>query len=134
MPRKKTPEIVPEPKPYGITQADLDSITDVEVAFATTKCLPKEEDIPEEFRGPYKGDYRSNVYVTLIDALFCGDKVPEGIITFHTGFEKTAENPKLLQRFTMAHLRSFEPSHEYKISAIAYMVSLVITITPENTK
>lgn len=128
MPKKKTEPVIPEIKPYGITQADLDSITDVEVAFATTKCLPKEEDIPEAFRGPYKGDYKSNVYVQLVDALFCGDPVPNAEMIFLDGFEGTKQNPKLLQRFTMAHLRSFEPSHEHKISGIAYMVSLIIRI------
>jgi hypothetical protein len=131
MGRKKI-EAPPEPpKPYGITQADIDSITDLDVAFATTRCLPKEEEIPEAFRGAYRGDYKSNIYVALVDALFCGEPVPQAAMQFHAGFEKTGENPKLLQRFTMAHLRSFEPSHEHKISGIAYMLSLVVTITAE---
>lgn len=135
MPRKKPEETTPHPVstgPYSLTQVDIDSITDVEVAFATTKCLPAEEEIPEAFRGAYRADYDSNVYVKLVDALFCGSKVPEGALTFNEGFDSSPEGTKKLYRFTMAHLRSFEPNHQHKISGIAYMLSLIVTITPEN--
>lgn len=67
----------------------------------------------------------------MIDALFCGSKMPPGEVTFREGFDGSPEGMKKINRFTMAHLRSFEPSPEHKISGIAYMMSKIMTITPE---
>lgn len=113
---------------YNVNQADIDSIKDVEVAFSTTRFLPQEEDVPEDFRGPYRGNYESNIYVKLVDALFCGSDVPNAELIFNEGFDGSPEGWKKLNRFTMAHLRSFQPKHEHKISAIAYMLSKIITL------
>lgn len=120
MPRKKITEPVPEaPKPWSLTQADLDVTTDLEYAFATTRCLPPKEIIPKEF---WDG-FGANVYVRLADTLFTGDAPPAGDIEFNEGF--TGNN---LMKFLIAHLRSFEPQHEHKIAGLAYMISCIMTI------
>lgn len=121
MPRKK-PDPVPEaPKPWSLTQADLDATTALEWAFGTTRCLPPEDQIPKEFWEPWNG--KPNIYISIIDALFCGNDVPEGELVFNDGF--TGEN---LMKCVEAHLRSFAPRHEHKIAGLAYMISKVTTV------
>ena len=113
--------------PYTLTQEDINSITDLEVAFSTTRLLPAWEDIPEDFKKLYKG----NIYVELTDAIFCGGERPKGNVKFNEGFDETQEGFYSLQRCVTAHMRSFEPKHEHKIAGIAYMISKVCTITPD---
>lgn len=105
-----------------ITQSDIDNTSDLEAAFTTTRCLPKWEDIPDEFK---KSPYTGTVYNQIIDAWFCGSPLPEASLTFKEGF--TADGKKV-QRFIMAHLRSFEPKHEHKVAGCAYLLSQVITV------
>lgn len=93
----------------------LDTITDVEIAFGTTKLLPAFDTVPEEFK-------RGNDYTKLLDNLFAGLPMPDGNIAFREGFDD-ADAPALLKRVVMAHLRSFEPSHEHKIAGLGYLVS-----------
>ena len=110
-------------KPWELTQADLDSITDDEVLKGTTRLLPSIEDIPEDFLESF-----TNVYIQMADALYCGDDIPQYDVQFNEGFDS---DPTSLQRLITAHLRSFEPEYEHKIAGLAYMISIVVTITPE---
>lgn len=105
-----------------ISQSDIEKTTDLEAAFATTRCLPKWEEIPAEF----KQDYTSgNLYIAMIDAWFCGSPLPNANITFNPGFK---EDGKAIQKFIMAHLKSFDPKHEHKIAGCAYLLSQIITL------
>lgn len=121
MNRKKQPE-PKAPPPWTLTQADLDATTDLDVAFATTRCLPPEDIIPHDF-WPDKVGYAHNGYLRLVDALFVGNEVPNMEFTFNEGFTGNK-----LMEFTVAHLKSFDPSHEHKIAGIAFMLSKIITI------
>lgn len=98
---------------YSISPDDLNQITDVEMAFGTTKFLPNPEDIPEAF-------YEGNLYTQVVDALFFNKEVPDGPIALKDGVE-----PNMLYRCVSAHLRSWAPKHEDKIAGIGYMISLL---------
>lgn len=124
MPRKKQE---PSLAPWAVTQADIDATTKLEEAFATTRCLPPEDIIPDEFFGWAKGA-TGNIYFHMSDALFTGSPMPVGEVTFNEGFREDGE---ALFRFLMAHMRSFEPSHGHKIAGVAFIISKIITITPE---
>ena len=119
------PEISNSPKefvPYTVTAEDFASITEPEVVFGTMRLLPNRESIPEQF-------YSRNVYTDTVDALFFGSPLPKGEVTFLPSFEDLAviEN---INRAVRAHLASFGPKHQHKIAGIAYMMSMVCTITP----
>lgn len=120
--------VAEQPKPWSITQADIDATTDVDVAFTTTRCLPPEDIIPIEYWGHYKG-VSGNVYHWMADALFIGGPMPAGDVTFNAGFKEEGEP---LMKFLMAHMRSFAPRHEHKIAGIAFMIAQIVTVTPEN--
>ena len=100
---------------FNLKRESLNTITDVEIAFGTTKLLPPFDAVPDEFK-------RGNDYTRLLDHLFSGQPLPDGEIVFREGFDDT-EAPALLNRVVMAHLRSFEPKHEHKIAGIGYLVS-----------
>ena len=100
---------------FNLNRESLNAVTDVELAFGTTKLLPPYEVVPDEFK-------RGNSYTKLLDHLFAGQALPEGEIVFLKGFDD-AEAPALLNRVVMAHLRSFEPKHEHKIAGLGYLVS-----------
>jgi hypothetical protein len=118
-PRKKPNE---KKENVLINQSDIDKTTDLEKAFATTRCLPKWEDIPEEFK---KELYTGTLYNRVIDSWFCGSALPNAGIVFNPGFEA---EPKKVFHFIMAHLRSFEPKHEHKIAGCAYLLSQIMTL------
>ena len=86
---------------FNLKRESLNTITDVEIAFGTTKLLPPFDAVPDEFK-------RGNDYTRLLDHLFSGQPLPDGEIVFREGFDDT-EAPALLNRVVMAHLRSFEP-------------------------
>lgn len=104
---------------YAITPEDTKKIDDVDVAFGTTKLLPKMEDIPKEFI--ING---GNEYTKLAEKVFYGSPL-SGSILFRDGFDQ-----KLFVRTVRAHLASFEPKHEHKIAGVGYMISKMATITP----
>lgn len=111
---------------YQLTQEDINSITHPEWAFGTTRLLPKESQIPDEFWVPW--DKNPNIYVQIADAMFCGNPAPAGEITFNPGFDGSPEGVQKYLRFLQAHLRSFQPEYEHKIAGLAYMISVVTTI------
>ena len=112
--------------PYTLTQEQIDSITDLEIAWGTTRLLPAWEDIPGGFRG-----YTHDIYVQIVDAMFCGEKMPAGSLTVNEGFDGSPEGLDKFHRCVKAHLRSFEPKHEHKIAGLALMIQTVMTITPD---
>ncbi len=119
--KKAAPVVVPEAKKeWTITQADIDSITQLDFAFSTDRFLPPEDKIPQEF-------WSGNAYVRLTEAMMYGEPMPPGEVTFNEGFRP--DGPAL-QRCIMAHLRSFNPKHEHKIAGVAYMISKITHITP----
>ena len=109
---------------YTLTRDSLETITDLDVAFGTTKLLPAYEQVPPEFK-PSNG---GNVYTKIMDCMFSGTPIPKGNVVFRPGFDDT-EAPKLLGRVIQAHLRSFEPKHEHKIAGLGYLVSQVCEVT-----
>lgn len=100
---------------FKLLRDSLNTITDVEIAFGTTKLLPPYDAVPDEFK-------RGNDYTKLLAHIFAGQALPEGEIVFRDGFADS-EAPALLNRVVMAHLRSFEPKHEHKIAGLGYLVS-----------
>lgn len=101
---------------YTVTPADLESITDLEIAFSTSRLLPEWEDVPQEFRD-------GNVYTKLAEAIFNGTALPQGNIELKPGF-----TPERLSRAVRAHLQSFEPKHEHKIAGVGYLIAQVATL------
>lgn len=109
-----------------LTKDSLSQITDVDLAFGTTKLLPPVESIPEEF-------WRGNQYTHLLSSLFFGYDLPNGEIEFRNGFDGP-ETPALLNRALSAHLQSFSPKHEHKIAGLAFLLSQVceFRLAPED--
>lgn len=103
-----------------ITLEDLSSINDLDVAFGTTRFLSEWGVVPKDFK-----DHK-NVYVRLADALFFGEELPnaEVIIASHLA-SQNEDISSMMQRFIMAHLRSWEPKHEHKIAGVAYLISQI---------
>ena len=100
---------------FNLKRESLNAITDVEIAFGTTKLLPPYDAVPDEFKRG--NDYR----------LFADQPPPDGEIVFREGFD-VADAPALLNRVVRAHLRSFEPKHEHKIAGLGYLISRVCEV------
>lgn len=130
MAKKKTPEAVVEaPKPWAITQADIDSITGMEVCRGTDRFLPPPDIIPDPFWGWAKGKNNpANIYWHMADALYTGSDVPAAAYTFNEGYEQNG--PKLFD-FLMGCLRTIEPDIDHKIAGVAFIISKVMTVAPE---
>lgn len=101
-----------------ITPDLINSITDVEMAFGTERLLPAEAEIPDEFSSE-----NGNQYTEVVNCIFYKRQLPNYEIVFKDGFE-----PKALYRAVGAHLASWGPKHEHKISGVAYLISLVAEI------
>lgn len=107
-------------KTYTLTAADLKTVTDVEVAFGTTKLLPEREQIP---------DYPNRkVFEDYVAALFYGHSLPSVQLCMGADFEGEGE---ALNKALRAHLASWEPKHERKMEGVAYMLSLATFIHEE---
>lgn len=106
---------------YTITPSDLETITDVDLAFGTTKFLPKMEDIPDDF----KERGIDLPYFQIVNTLFYGSPPPDGNVEFKEGFE-----PEKVVRAARAHIASWKPKHEHKIIGVAYMLKCMCTLTP----
>ena len=100
------------------TRVDAEPITDLELAFGTTRLLPPPEAIPEAF-------WRGNAYTQLAEALFYGAPLAPLLIEFKPGFDADQ-----MRRIVRSHLASFEPKHEHKIAGVGYLMSLMAVLTP----
>lgn len=98
---------------YQLRPEDLDTVTDVEAAFGTTKLLPEREQIP-------KYEHRA-VYERYVAAMFYATPLPSCVLCMREGFEGKGLQ---LEKAIRAHLTSFEPKHERKMEGVAYMLSL----------
>lgn len=103
---------------YFVSAEQISSITDVELAFSTTRLLPAWEDIPKAYR-------EGNLYTELAEAIFFGREMPRCGIELHDGIESQA-----LNRCVRAHLQSFEPKHEHKIAGVGYLMAQACTLHP----
>jgi len=100
-------------------------VSDVEVAFGTTKLLPKTTDLSEEFK---KSD-RTKWTKLFNDMFFVGlkslDVVPKKDVEVNAAL-----------KCIKAHMGSFEPKHEDKEIGVAYMMSVLfedaIWATPDS--
>lgn len=107
-----------------LTQADIESITDEEYVRGTARFLPKEEDIPLEYWGWFKGVER-NIYFRIAEEMYTGDPVPAGEVSINPGF-----TGKGLQRFLVAHMKNIHAEYQHRMAGMAYLMSRVVTITP----
>ncbi len=107
---------------YSISRADLDTITEAELARSTTKLLPEWGDIPAEFRS-------GNVYTRMAQARLLDYPMPDVSISFLSGFDDEAAC-KAIDRCIVAHLKAFAPKHEHRIAGVGYMLSKICRITP----
>ena len=98
--------------------ADATPITDLEMAFGTTRLLPPPEAIPEPF-------WSGNLYTQLAEALFYRHPLPPALIEFRHGFDS-----QQLRRIVLSHLRSFAAKHEHKIAGVGYLISQMAILTP----
>jgi hypothetical protein len=92
------------------------SVEDVQLAFPAqvAPLMPPVEDIPEEF-ADYDNDWNRFVKDWFYQGI-AGDKFPL----------EPKENVDILAavRHVVTILRSFEPKHEYKLAATAYLLSI----------
>jgi len=103
---------------YAVSPADLDTITDLEMAFSTDRLLPPKKDVPPEF-------WSGNIYTKLAESIFYGTKLPDCKIEMRTGVQ-----PEKLNRAIRAHLQSFGPKHEHKIAGVGYLIAQFATLQP----
>ena len=108
---------------YSITPADVASITDLEIAFGTTRLPPEVEAIPAEFKSQC-----GNIYTRITDSIFMGTDMPQGEIVMKDGFD-----PETVNRCVRAHICSWSPKHEHKIAGVGYMISMMMTIVEKAT-
>lgn len=106
---------------YSLSRADVDSITDSELARSTTRLLPQWQDIPDDFRD-------GNVYTRMAEARLLDYPMPAITLTFLPGFDDGAACAAI-DRCVAAHLKAFDPAHEHRIAGVGYMISKVCTIT-----
>lgn len=100
---------------YSLTQEQIDT----PVESRTSQFLPDIKEIPKEF-------WQGNIYTKVIEAWYVGEKGPEALYVFNTGYGPDA---KKIKAFLMAHLKDFENTYEYRIAGVALMLSKVFTIT-----
>lgn len=110
------------PTPYKLTRQDLASITDVEMAFSTTRLLAPRDAIPADFA-------RGNTFTALAQAIFFDAPLPDCEMVFLPGFDDEAA-PGDLNRCVRAHLASRTPSHQHKMSAVGLMIASVCELRP----
>jgi hypothetical protein len=100
----------------------IPDITGVDVAFGNIKHMPKYETVPEEF----KNLFSSNEYCRAVSKWFFeGAKAaPNGIQVGSSIFsaKRGVDKSKALAAIR-AVLGSFEPKHEHKHAACAFMLS-----------
>lgn len=107
---------------YKLTREKMASITDLEAAFGTTRLLPGMHQIPREFQS-HTG------YEDIAGSIFYGTPMPPGELKFREGF--TSDDVPAFRKCISAHLRSFDPKHEHKMSGVAYMISCVAEFKPD---
>lgn len=90
-------------------------VTDVEVAFNTTRYLPKMGDIPEEF----KDQNRDNKWTNLFSEWFYRG-FGEGEVEFN--LKEGVDGTKMM-RAVKAVMGSWDPTHEHKTAGVAYLMS-----------
>jgi hypothetical protein len=85
--------------------------------------IPKEEEIPEEFRDNWHRD--SHYWCKIVNDWFAGALGEDFGL-----YPKEGIDAQKAGRHCNAALRSFQPSHEHKIAGVAYLMSLWFK-TPE---
>lgn len=106
---------------YILKPEDLNSVTQVEVAFGTTRLLPERNEIPKDYEN-------RDLFERYVEAIFFGSRRPSG--SLHMREEFWGMDGQLIHALR-AHLVSFEPKHEHKIEGVAYMLSLATEFKPE---
>lgn len=101
---------------YDLTISEIQSITDVEVAFSTTRLLPDWSDIPADFKA-------GNSYTTLVKAILFNTPLPAGEVEIVDGV-----TPEQLNRLVRSHLGSFSTKHEHKVAGVGFMMSKASTL------
>lgn len=88
----------------------IQEVTDVDFAFSTNvnKLMPAYKDIPEEFKG------YNNKWVSVFEDMFFLGKRKQLI-------PREGIDEKKAMRHIMTVMRSFEPKHEYKTAACAFL-------------
>lgn len=109
----------------------IPELTVADVALGSIKHMPKYETLPEDFK------HLSNVFCKAVsDWFFDGaKKVPNGIILGGKQFtaKPGVDAPKALAAIR-AVLGSFEPKHEHKEAACAFMLSEWFDVEPSQDK
>ena len=101
----------------GIAQkilSDYQDISDAEMAFGTTKLLPKSSEIPEGF--DFMGESKWN-------KLF-GDMFFVGLESLDVVAKEGIDTNAAL-KCIKAHMGSWEPKHQDKEAGVAYMMSVL---------
>jgi hypothetical protein len=110
----------------------IPEMTGADVAFGNVKHMPKYEAIPEDFKR-----HNGNEFCSAISKWFFkgAQKAPDGIII--DGKQFTAKPGVDLSKALAAIravLGSFEPKHEHKEAACAFMLSEWFDIAPSQEK
>jgi hypothetical protein len=114
--KKKAPE---PPKPWNITQADLDSITELEFWRGTQRLLPPIDEIPTEF-------WDGNIYTRIAEAVYVGEPPPPGQVDFNSGFINDGQS---LHKAVLAHIRCMDANYQHRIAGVGLIISKVVHVT-----
>ena len=105
----------------NISRENIRDISDAEIAFGTTKCMPEINEIPKAF-------FEGNIYTVLVEAIFYGRPIPSYQFEVNPSFDDDTILDEM-PRFVKAHLVSWSCSHEHKIAGIAFLISQVMEIS-----
>lgn len=103
-----------------ITSTQIRAISDLELAFGTTKLLPEWDAIPIEFKRV------QNPYQVLLHSLFYHQPIPRGQIALNPGFDDI--DMAAVNKCIRAHLQSYAPKHEHKMAGTAFLLSQICTL------
>lgn len=107
--------------PYELTPEEVAPVTDVELAFGTTRLLPAWEDIPHEFQ------CAQTKYCEVVAGIFYGN-MPNFDVQLYPEFASMGQQ---VFKCLRAHITSWTPKHEHKMAGTAYMLAKAMHITGE---
>lgn len=92
-------------------------VSDVEVAFGTTRFLPEWDSLPEEFRAGRAAPWTAMARALFFQGHAAGVEGTQGLVL------KEGIEPEAVRRATAALLTSREPKHEHKMAGLAFLLS-----------
>ncbi|MBZ9715624.1 hypothetical protein [Deinococcus multiflagellatus] len=100
---------------------EIPAVTDVELAFGTTRALPPPAAWPAGLNG-------SHPAVQYVEALFFDPQQAQRRFILRCRFEMTQAQGQAAFNLVLAHLRSCAPKHEHKVLGCAALLDRYFTV------